>query len=279
MTNNPMKVRHLEELGVVITSVRPIIVAPNTFNQQYLRTKVERMAHILPATSTAPGVQQPLARRKGRGRASSSPAPPSPAARRKDTPSAACLAAVRSLQEGEPAIVVDEDGRGSIVLSAERVDERHLVALAGVTRAMPCVLVPRERWEGLGPLLGQGQGAAVDFVTTGQMTSARGATSAQQVVASIRALANPEAAGAGSFVSPGHVSVVALTEEQEGEPQFSRWSAALRLVQRAGAVPAALVLELEDRETWRSLTIDEIEDLARTKSYQVASAAEVLRVM
>jgi GTP cyclohydrolase II len=47
MTNNPMKVRELSELGVNIVSTKPAIVPPNPYNEGYLRTKALRMAHAL----------------------------------------------------------------------------------------------------------------------------------------------------------------------------------------------------------------------------------------
>ena len=47
VTNNPYKVRLLTDLGVTIDRTRPSLVAPNTFNAQYLRTKASRMAHSL----------------------------------------------------------------------------------------------------------------------------------------------------------------------------------------------------------------------------------------
>lgn len=40
VTNNPFKVSQLSDLGVKIDKTRPSLVEPNTFNAQYLRTKV-----------------------------------------------------------------------------------------------------------------------------------------------------------------------------------------------------------------------------------------------
>lgn len=47
MTNNPFKVKQLTELGVTITSTQPAIVPPNQYNERYLRTKAQRMAHAI----------------------------------------------------------------------------------------------------------------------------------------------------------------------------------------------------------------------------------------
>jgi GTP cyclohydrolase II len=54
VTNNPFKVRLLTDLGVKIERTRPSLVAPNTFNAKYLRTKASRMAHSLNFDEEAP---------------------------------------------------------------------------------------------------------------------------------------------------------------------------------------------------------------------------------
>eukprot|EP01068_Selenidium_serpulae_P013697 Selendium_serpulae@DN5993_c0_g1_i5.p1 len=45
MTNNPRKIRLLEEAGIKISKVVPAKTRPNPHNLQYLRTKIKRMAH------------------------------------------------------------------------------------------------------------------------------------------------------------------------------------------------------------------------------------------
>lgn len=47
LTNNPRKVVALEGYGLEITERVPIVVQPNRFNEAYLRTKQERMGHLL----------------------------------------------------------------------------------------------------------------------------------------------------------------------------------------------------------------------------------------
>ena len=47
MTNNPDKIDRLCELGVKVTARVPLQVGENDENAQYLKTKVERMRHIL----------------------------------------------------------------------------------------------------------------------------------------------------------------------------------------------------------------------------------------
>jgi 3,4-dihydroxy 2-butanone 4-phosphate synthase / GTP cyclohydrolase II len=47
LTNNPKKIRGLEGYGLSVSEQIPIIPTPNPHNEAYLRTKAERMGHIL----------------------------------------------------------------------------------------------------------------------------------------------------------------------------------------------------------------------------------------
>ena len=47
LTNNPRKLEGLDGYGLTVTEQLPIEAEPNTFNADYLRTKRERMGHIL----------------------------------------------------------------------------------------------------------------------------------------------------------------------------------------------------------------------------------------
>jgi GTP cyclohydrolase II len=47
MTNNPAKMRQLQEHGIVVTQRLPHVVPPNAHNQAYLRTKALRSGHFM----------------------------------------------------------------------------------------------------------------------------------------------------------------------------------------------------------------------------------------
>jgi GTP cyclohydrolase II len=47
LTNNPMKSAALERHGVEIVERVPLTVRPNSVNRRYLRTKADRMGHLL----------------------------------------------------------------------------------------------------------------------------------------------------------------------------------------------------------------------------------------
>jgi GTP cyclohydrolase II len=47
LTNNPLKSAALENHGVEVVERVPLTIPPNAVNQQYLRTKADRMGHLL----------------------------------------------------------------------------------------------------------------------------------------------------------------------------------------------------------------------------------------
>jgi len=47
MTNNPRKIRGLEELGITVADRIPLIIPPNPFNRFYLETKHSKSGHLL----------------------------------------------------------------------------------------------------------------------------------------------------------------------------------------------------------------------------------------
>jgi GTP cyclohydrolase II len=47
MTNNPRKIKGLEELGVTVADRVPLIIPPNPFNRFYLETKRSKSGHLL----------------------------------------------------------------------------------------------------------------------------------------------------------------------------------------------------------------------------------------
>ena len=48
MTNNPFKIRAIKSMGISVTARIPIVTGVNEFNCAYLRTKANRMEHMLP---------------------------------------------------------------------------------------------------------------------------------------------------------------------------------------------------------------------------------------
>ena len=53
MTNNPLKVSKLRELGVEITGRIPVLIEPNEHSHGYLTAKADRMGHLIDAEHLA----------------------------------------------------------------------------------------------------------------------------------------------------------------------------------------------------------------------------------
>jgi 3,4-dihydroxy 2-butanone 4-phosphate synthase/GTP cyclohydrolase II len=55
LTNNPEKVRQLEEHGIVVAERVPLVVGVGVFNEGYLETKRDRMGHVIDEIDPADG--------------------------------------------------------------------------------------------------------------------------------------------------------------------------------------------------------------------------------
>jgi len=47
LTNNPQKIRELEESGIMVTKRIPLVIQPTKFDKTYLETKKEKFGHLL----------------------------------------------------------------------------------------------------------------------------------------------------------------------------------------------------------------------------------------
>jgi 3,4-dihydroxy 2-butanone 4-phosphate synthase/GTP cyclohydrolase II len=50
LTNNPDKVKQLEEHGIVVSRTVPLVAGVGQDNLQYLQTKIKRMGHTIDST-------------------------------------------------------------------------------------------------------------------------------------------------------------------------------------------------------------------------------------
>jgi 3,4-dihydroxy 2-butanone 4-phosphate synthase/GTP cyclohydrolase II len=55
ITNNPEKLRQLEERGITVIDRVPLVVGVGEYNEKYLEAKRDRMGHVLPDNSTLDG--------------------------------------------------------------------------------------------------------------------------------------------------------------------------------------------------------------------------------
>lgn len=55
LTNDPKKVVGLESYGLKIVEIVPLVISPNPININYLRTKQEKLGHLLDIKEVADG--------------------------------------------------------------------------------------------------------------------------------------------------------------------------------------------------------------------------------
>jgi len=68
MTNNPEKVRQLEQYGVAVAERVPIEMSPRASNRDYLRTKRAKFGHLLSLVTDDGGRKAPASRAHGPGK-------------------------------------------------------------------------------------------------------------------------------------------------------------------------------------------------------------------
>lgn len=158
MSNNPLKRESLEALGVNVVNSTPLVPVVNVNNAQYLRTKVERMAHEnLADVLMAPRRPAPVA------------APPAPAPKKAarlpeklDGVVAAedgycfgkqsvvdCIAAVG---RGEIVVVVDDmdrENEGDFIMAADKATPETLATIVRYSSGVICVAMEGERMDAL----------------------------------------------------------------------------------------------------------------------------------
>lgn len=192
VTNNPYKINMLRGMGVAIDSVQPSFVVPNMHNEKYLRTKVERMAHLLSLDSlTVPPPADALAFAAAAA-LSNKPAP---------IEFATVEAAAEQLRNGNVVLVVSGDGaeaRGGLVVRADASSTETVSSMGKLSGAYLEALLPGDRWDALG-LGDAAASASVDMVGLGSIAIAAGGRAS-----TLSALADP-GVGGDFFSKPGHV--------------------------------------------------------------------------
>lgn len=137
ITNNPYKIHHLKDSGVKIDSVTPSIVVPNMHNLKYLRTKAERMAHLLSLDMLQVHQTKPAE-------------PLGPQTLEK---------AVQALREGGIAMLLRGQGasaEAALVVRADLASGESVSDMSRLSDGFVSTVVTPERWRQLG--LGEGGG-------------------------------------------------------------------------------------------------------------------------
>ena len=225
LSNNPRKAQALADGGIVVAAMVPCEVSPTTHSVAYMRTKKERMGHLL--TEKALG-QRP-------------DAPP---------PTATVEEALRQLAAGRMIVVVDDDDReneGDLVMAAEKVDAAAINFMLTHARGLVCLALTGERLDelALGPMTAENTATEDTAFTTSVDLKGDGVTtgiSAHDRARTIAAMLDPRTRP-DDLARPGHMFPLRARAggvlERRGHTE-----AAVDLARLAGLAPAGVICEI-----------------------------------
>lgn len=257
ITNNPYKVKKLQESGVHIAERVPMELESNQHNLKYLRTKKMRMNHVLrsglldkkggyaPAAASghpeevldmydAVNVDQTTGELKGYTQ---------------DMGRASVVAAIQAVKEGQLVLVVDDESReneGDFIMAAEKATPEAVGIMVRYSSGVLCVSMGEERLQQLKlpPMVQNNEdpkGTAYTISVDAKAGTSTG-ISASDRATTFRMLANPKAT-ADDFYRPGHVFPLRYTEggvlRRAGHTEASR-----DLCELAGLQPCGVLCEV-----------------------------------
>jgi 3,4-dihydroxy-2-butanone 4-phosphate synthase/GTP cyclohydrolase II len=227
LSNNPHKLRVLEESGVEIVEPLSCETVPTPHSFGYLRTKKERLGHTLAF---------------GQSLKSASP---------QASPEFASIEeAIRELQAGRMIVVVDDADReneGDLTMAAEMITPDAVNFMATHARGLICLAMTEERLDELqlGQMVSDNTALGGTAFTVSIDVKGHGATTgisahdrAQTIRAAIDARSEAE-----EFARPGHVFPLCARNggvlERRGQTE-----AAVDLAKLAGLNPAGVICEI-----------------------------------
>jgi len=220
LSNNPAKSRALIAAGIDVVGQVPCEAAPNPNSMPYLRTKQERMGHILNLEGPA------------------------------DFQFAQIETAIREFRAGRMIVVVDDEDReneGDLTIAAEMITPQAINFMATHGRGLICLAMTCERLDQLelAPMerdntaLG---GTAFTVSIDSKAPSMTTGISACDRAETIKAAVDPSSV-AGDFARPGHVFPLRARPggvlERRGQTE-----AAVDLANLAGLYPAGVICEI-----------------------------------
>ena len=223
LSNNPRKARALTNDGIVVDAMVPCEVAPTPHSAAYLRTKKERMGHLL----TEKALKQ-----------------------KADAPRVAVEEAIREFAAGRMIVVVDDEDReneGDLIMAAEKVDADAINFMITRGRGLVCLAMTGERLDELaiGPMTAQNTLSENTAFTTSVDLKGHGVTtgiSAHDRSRTIAAMLDPQTRPH-HLARPGHMFPLRARArgvlERRGHTE-----AAVDLASLAGLAPAGVICEI-----------------------------------
>ena len=258
LSNNPDKARALRDRGIELIERVPCESVPTPHSFGYLRTKREKLGHILalgsrPRSAPGAGVEP--------GRHASWVDP----AGRDEFEFATIEVAIRELRAGRMVVVVDDEDReneGDLTMAAEMITPEAVNFMATHGRGLICLAMTGDRAEELqlAPMAkdntalgGTAFTVSIDAKGHGVTTGISAHDRAQTIRAAIDAASRPE-----DFARPGHVFPLRARPggvlKRRGQTE-----AAVDLTLLAGLYPAGVICEIVNNDG----TMARVPDLAR----------------
>jgi 3,4-dihydroxy-2-butanone 4-phosphate synthase/GTP cyclohydrolase II len=258
LSNNPAKAQALCDAGIEVISRVACEVEPNPHSSAYLRTKKERMGHMLslPRFDAA----HTIGRRTASGDESTDRTGGTPRGR-----FASIGQAIGELRAGRMIVVVDDRDRedeGDLVAAADLITPEAVNFMATHGRGLICLAMTGERLDALDlapmappetALGGTAFAVSIDVKGGGATTGISAYDRARTIRAAVDARSSPE-----DFARPGHVFPLRARPggvlERRGHTE-----AAVDLASLAGLSPAGVICEIVNDDG----TMARVPDLVR----------------
>jgi 3,4-dihydroxy-2-butanone 4-phosphate synthase/GTP cyclohydrolase II len=223
LSNNPQKARVLSNAGIEIVAQVPCEAAPNEHSLGYLRTKKEKLGHVLTLGQTEIADQSPFATIED---------------------------AIRELRAGRMIVVVDDEDReneGDLTMAAEMITPEAINFMAMHGRGLICLAMTGERLHelSLGPMTSDNTSLGGTAFTCSIDLKGQGVTtgiSAYDRAQTIKAAVDPSKHTT-DFARPGHIFPLCARAggvlERRGQTE-----AAVDLARIAGLTPAGVICEI-----------------------------------
>jgi 3,4-dihydroxy-2-butanone 4-phosphate synthase/GTP cyclohydrolase II len=224
LSNNPRKAQALTDGGIAVDAIVPCEVTPTPHSVTYLRTKKERMGHLLTEKVLRQRVDAP--------------------------PMATVEEAIGELTAGRMIVVVDDEDReneGDLIMAAEKADADAINFMLKHGRGLVCLAMTGERLDALaiGPMTAQNTSSENTAFTTSVDLKGHGVTtgvSAHDRARTIAAMLDPGTRPQ-SLARPGHLFPLRARGggvlERRGHTE-----AAVDLARLAGLAPAGVICEI-----------------------------------
>jgi 3,4-dihydroxy-2-butanone 4-phosphate synthase len=234
LSNNPSKSRALADAGIEVVERLPCEAAPTPHSLAYLRTKKEKMGHVLDLgqhdLTGNPNLSQDLFE------------------------FATVETAIRELLAGRMIVVIDDEDReneGDLMMAAELVTPEAINFMATHGRGLVCLAMTGERLDelDLAPMVSDNTALYGTAFTVSIDVKGHGVTSgisahdrAQTILAAVDAGSSPD-----DFARPGHVFPLRARPggvlERRGQTE-----AAVDLAGLAGLHPAGVICEIVNND-------------------------------